>query len=542
VNLRRSAAPSLRSGTPRPEAGRGRRLGLAGLLLASLLLLASFGLAACAREPAAEAEDSTPGVTLVRLDGDVDVGSQALISRAIRAAKSAGDATLLIDLDTLGGELDVLWAMQKQIDEAEKDGVATVTWVHDRAISAGALLALCSKRVYMSSSGTIGASAPVVAGPRGMEEPDEGVREKIVSYLRAQVTAMAERRGRPPALAIAMVDRNMGVRQVKIDGEVRMITGDEWDSLRESGTPVELQKTIVPRGELLTLTARPAVELGIADGIADELKVVLEKLGIPDARVGDALTRSNSEKVVTWLTRLTPLLLLAGLVLGYLELKMPGFGLPGILSIVCFVLLLVGQYLAGLADIPHIVAVAVGAALVAVEVFVLPGTLWLGIGGLLLIVGGLVLGSVGPGFDFGNAFDQRLVLDAAFRIIGSAVVALIVVMVLSRFLPKTPVLRRIVLAPSADVAAFGGAMPESGAIGALPGGLLAGAVGELGRVVTDLRPVGKVELDAHKGYEYEARSVGAVLPRGERVRVVEVSAARLVVEPAPEPAGGSSPA
>jgi membrane-bound ClpP family serine protease len=44
--------------------------------------------------------------------------------------------------------------------------------------------------------------------------------------------------------------------------------------------------------------------------------------------------------------------------------------------------------------------------------------------------------------------------------------------------------------------------------------------------------VGKVALDADPNVEFEARSSGALIDAGERVRVVEFSAARLVVEPA----------
>ena len=101
------------------------------------------------------------------------------------------------------------------------------------------------------------------------------------------------------------------------------------------------------------------------------------------------MSHEEREDFVAWLQALSPLLLIAAFVLAYIELKVPGFGLPGVLSIVCFALLLVGQYLAGLAEVPHIVAVALGAALIAVEVFVLPGTLWLGIAGALLVIGGL---------------------------------------------------------------------------------------------------------------------------------------------------------
>ncbi len=491
-------------------------------------LIAASLLAACGgsdSHPTQDPATPAPGVTLVHVEGELEVGNQALISRAVRSAKSTGNKTLIIELDTPGGGLDVLWAIQKQLLDGEKDGLTLVTWVHNHATSAGALVSLTCKRIYMSSTSTIGASEPVAAGAHGIEAIPEGVRAKVVSFLRAEFRSMAEKRGRPTALAVAMVDRDMGVRQVKVDGETKLITFDEWDSMREAGTNVELVKVVVPRGELLTLTAKEALEYGIADGIADDLEHVLDKLGIPAAVVATPLQRSNSEFVVTWLALLTPYLLLAGLVLGYLELKLPGFGLPGVLSIVCFVLLLAGQYLAGLADVPHIVAVAVGAAMVAVEVFVVPGTLWLGIVGLLLVVGGLILGSLGPGFDISSPMDQELVISAATRILVTASVALVIAFTLSRFLPKIPVGRRLVLAPSTDVAAFAGAMPETQSAHAA-----SARPGALGRSISALRPVGKVVLDDTGAHEWEARSSGALLDAGVRVRVVEVSAARLVVE------------
>jgi membrane-bound ClpP family serine protease len=64
-------------------------------------------------------------------------------------------------------------------------------------------------------------------------------------------------------------------------------------------------------------------------------------------------------------------------------------------------------------------------------------------------------------------------------------------------------------------------------------------VGALGRALTDLRPVGKVELEGRGGADFEARTEGPALDRGARVRVVGVSSGRLVVERAP---AGSSPA
>jgi len=505
-------------------------------LLAPLwFLLACVCAFSCGKPtPAPDAAVPPPGVTYVRLAGaigsavsaPVDVGTQALIQRGIRSAKANGDKTLLLEIDTGGGALDTLWNIEKLLVAAEEDGIEVVSWVHLHAGSAGALLTLSSKRVFIASSGTIGSAEPVTQGAQGIQELEPGVKEKITSFLRSQYASLAEKRGRPAALAIAMVDADAEVRQVKIDGELKLVTGDEWNSLRETGANAELVRVVLPRGKLLNLTAREAVELRFVDGIADSLAEVIQKLGLPpNTVVSPALELTSGDKFVVWLERLTPLLLIAGLVCAYLELKMPGFGLPGILAIVCFALLLAGQYLAGLADIPHIVAVALGAALIAVEVLVLPGTLWLGLTGLVLVVGGLILGSLGPGFDFGNPFDRERIFDATARFLISASLALVFVLVLSRFLPKTPVMKHLVLVPGGDGAAFGGAMPEaSGAAGR------AARVGALGVVTADLRPVGKVVLDAHGAHEFEARSSGPLIENGARVKVVEVSAARLVVE------------
>jgi membrane-bound serine protease (ClpP class) len=526
---------------------RGSRLGKPFLLLAAALTLFGCGREASTLEPGAA---PAPGVTYVRLAGalgaataaPIDVGTQALIQRGIRQAKSNGDKTLILEMDTGGGALDTLWNIEKLLVAAEEDGIEVVTWVHLHAGSAGALLTLSSKRVYMASSGTIGSAEPVTQGAQGLQELEPGVKEKITSFLRAQYASLAEKRGRPAALAIAMVDAEAEVRQVKIDGELRLVTGDEWNSLRESGANAELVRVVLPRGKLLNLTAKEAVELGFVDGIADGLSEVVAKLGLPPQTVvSPALELTNGDKLVVWLARLTPLLLLAGLVCAYLELKMPGFGVPGILAIVCFALLLVGQYLAGLADIPHIVAVAVGAALIAVEVFLVPGSLWLGITGLVLVVGGLILGSLGPGFDFSSPIDRERIVDATARILISASLALVAVLVLSRYLPKTPVMKHLVLVPAGDGTAFAGAMPEASGRTAE-----VARVGAVGTVTSALRPVGKVVLDAHGAHEFEARSAGPLIENGARVRVVEVSAARLVVEAAeaansPPPATEVSP-
>jgi membrane-bound serine protease (ClpP class) len=474
------------------------------------------------------AELKAGGVTHVRIQGELDVGTLGELKRAIQAAESEGNDRLVVEIDTPGGSIDLMWQISKLLRDAASKGVSPVAWIHDHAVSAGVLVALSCDRIYMSPQASIGSAMPVTLGARGIEAlpREEGVREKVTSALRGNFRAMAEKQGRPPALAEAMVDSAAGAYQVKDESGLRVITGREWDDARLSGHPPELVRTIARPGELVNLSAAEAVELSFADGLADDLPQVLEKIGRSGAAVRE-VERAPSDDVLAWLDTFAPALLILGLVLAYAELKAPGFGIAGILSIACFAILLTGRYLAGLADVPDIVAVVVGVALIATEIFVFPGTLWLGIAGGVLVLGGFILGSIGPGFEWRNALDQGLAIDAAFRFMASAIVALIAVFTLSRFLPKTPMLRGLVLDPNrgAGAAAFGGALPEAGSERAS-----LARVGARGSALTALRPVGKVRLDAGAETEFEARAVGRLIEAGERVRVVEVSGGRLVVE------------
>ena len=48
---------------------------------------------------------------------------------------------------------------------------------------------------------------------------------------------------------------------------------------------------------------------------------------------------------------LSPLILILGFVFAFVEFKVPGFGIPGMISIACFAIVLFGRYLVGLADV-----------------------------------------------------------------------------------------------------------------------------------------------------------------------------------------------
>jgi membrane-bound serine protease (ClpP class) len=472
--------------------------------------------------PAASAND----VVHVRIAGALDIGTQSLVRRAIRRA-AAGPERLVIEIDTPGGEIELMFQLATQIADASKDGTLTVAWVHDKALSAGALVAIACERVYMSSQSTIGSALPVVPSQTGGIEAiqDEAAREKVSSAVRATFRAFAESHGRSPAVADAMVDPDLAVFQIKeSSGELRLISKSEWDdrAMTPEGRPHRV-RTVNEEGRLLALSGAEAVELGFADGLAESLEAVFDKIGV---RGAEALTvqRTRSEDVAAFLDQIKFLLLIGGLMAIYAEFKAPGFGLPGIAAILCFALLLFGRYLVGLANVPHIVAVAGGLILIAVELFVLPGTIWFALVGGVLVIGGLVLANIAPGL-LEHELSRELALEETFKLTLSMLAAVAGAVMMSRWLPKVPVFGRLILQPTEGL---GRGMPELASSGS--GGARQPRAGELGRALTDLRPVGKVALDVDGEREYEARSEGAAIEQGARVRLVDVRAGRLIVE------------
>lgn len=495
-----------------------------------LVLSALAARAPCA-PPGAPAGAPGEGLTLVRIEGPLDIGTQALVQRALDGARARGDR-LVVELDTPGGEIELMWQIANALLDASTSGVSTVAWVHDRALSAGSLLALACERVYMRSHSTLGSALPVQVGPGGLlpVSEDESVREKLSSALRGEFRGVAEKRGRSGLLAEAMVDPEVEVLEVRAEGGLRLVSAQELDDMRTRGEQPEFVRTVVEKGELFNTTGSEAVALGLADGLAESREELAGKLGRAGALFTE-IQRTRSEDLATWLYALSPLLLVAGFVLIYLEIKTPGFGLAGILALVCFGVVLFGRYLVGLADIPHVLLIAGGAALVAVELFLMPGTIWPGLLGAAAMVFGLIWSFAGARIGFEYGLDRAIFVEESFRVVGAGFLALLVIWGLSRILPHTPLLSRMVLAGGPP--AQGAGKPEArGARAAIA------RVGARGRALTALRPVGKVALDDQPGLDFEARAEGPEIGGGRRVRVVEVQpSGRLVVaESGEEPA------
>ena len=147
-------------------------------------------------------EDLERGVTHVLVRGPLDVGHQALLRRAIDGAQARGDR-LVLELETPGGEVQLAWRIAKLLDQASKDDVHTVAWINDKALSAGALLALACDEIYMRPTASFGSAQTIRLGPLGPTSvpADEVIVEKEGSSWRSAFRSFAEARNRSAALA-----------------------------------------------------------------------------------------------------------------------------------------------------------------------------------------------------------------------------------------------------------------------------------------------------------------------------------------------------
>jgi membrane-bound ClpP family serine protease len=237
------------------------------------------------------------------------------------------------------------------------------------------------------------------------------------------------------------------------------------------------------------------------------------------------LNRSWSEALVVAMTNLiVRAVLIVIFLLGlFIEMTHPGLMLPGAVAMLALVLLIVPPFLNDMAAWWEILAIAAGLLLVAAEIFLIPGTGFAGVLGMILLFAGLVGTFVGGGSGLFPDSPERQsdLLWGAVTVLLSLAVSGVLMYFFARHFGSMPLVGRLVLQDTD---------PEAG------GGLLAAmaspvlgpvAPGEEGVAITPLRPSGRVQfeqdvLDASADFDY--------VDAGSRVRVVRVEGLRIVVE------------
>lgn len=422
-----------------------------GLLLLSFLLML----------PAIQADTST--VYVIPIEDEVERGLQAFIERGIEEAEDAGAEAIIFEIDTPGGFVDAADGIARLLNKTQLE---TMAFVNQDALSAGAFLALHNDEIYMHPNGRMGAAQVI-------DQAGNAAADKANSAWLASMKNAAQTAGRDPEYALAMADASM--------------------ALPELG---------VAEGELLTLGAQEAEQVGYSQGTVSSLGELLALKGYENASVV-TVDETFSESLARFLTNpiVVPILLsIAGLGL-LLELFTPGVGIPGIIGLSSLLLFFYGHLVAGLAGYESIILLVIGFGLLVAE-FIIPGGV-AGFLGIAAILGSILLAG-------GN------LKSTAIAVLIAMIVATVGMVIVVKFFGKRlDLFKRIILTDATDT--------ESGYVSTTNRPEL---VGKIARTVTALRPSGTIKLDDER---IDAVSEGRFIDNGKDVKIIKVEGSRIVV-------------
>ncbi len=454
-----------------------------------------------------------PQAVIMKIEGGISQALSEAIKRNITSAEERGIPTFILELDTPGGTIEGSRDLADFI--FQRQDIDIIAYVHNDAYSGGTMVALACKEIYMDAAvGRMGDVAPVGAGGQIMSEKLQTVvRETMLTYARA--------RGYPEALVKAMVTPEIQVYRVVMadDPRPRYVTGDQLQALQDGDRAVVRAEPIVPMGQLLTMHADKAVEYGFAKQTVGSTQALYDALDLDAGRV-QRLYLTGSEKLLAFLDMFSPMFIVVGFVLIFMELNNPGFGLPGILGLGCFVLFFLVKWTLHYARLLELILFFIGLALIAMEVFVIPGFGVAGIGGIVLVFVSLLLMFQEFGIPTTEG-ETSVFLVNILKVTGALAGSAVGIAILLRMLPSMPGFQRLVLQGNL-AAAHAGEIIEQHAPG------LAQMVGEVGESLTMLRPSGRARFGE---VVVDVVTQGEFIEKGERIQIHEVHGNRVVVVP-----------
>lgn len=448
-------------------------------------------------------EESYAGKVVVLKIGQNDLingQSFKFMRRTLRRAEEEGAKAIVFKMDTPGGDAMATKNLMREMVETD---VRQFAFIDPEAGSAGALIAAATNEIYMAPSSLVG-SAALVSGT-GVKIEDY-MRKKLESFFDAHVRAIVGKRGHNIDVVRAM-----------------MFVDDKEDRVFGAVT--------VRKGDLLALNAEEAAQ--VVDGKPLFAKAVVEseeELLAAEGLAGVPVVVANQtafERLAWWVKLFSPILILVGLGAGYLEMKAPGFGLGGAISLTAFSLFFFGNFAAGnLAGYELAALFVLGIILILVEIFLIPGTGVAGILGGVAVVSSLFLAMVDE-LDFENIGTEGFTVDRFIEMISYPSLSLalglmggvVVMLLLMRFLPRIPYFGGLLLKKELTT---GAAIDDERAQDTANG-----RMGWTGETVTDLRPTGKAEFD---GQMVDVATSGEFVDKGSKVRIVSESGMGVVVK------------
>jgi membrane-bound serine protease (ClpP class) len=466
-----------------------------------------------------------PDARIIKLEGVIDPIMHEYAEREIRRAIADGANLIIFDITSPGGYLVSSEGLADTISLLDAKQVRTIAYVREYALSGAAIVSMGCDEILMHPDATIGDAGPIEMRPG---QAFERAPEKILSDLRETMKILAERKHRPPALLEAMADRNLEVFQAthRETGRVWYMTQLEIDAAGGEW----IKGGIVPESReenLLTITGRRAHDLKIAGEPVRDMGELKLRLGIPPERVVPAAEQTWVDTFIAILKSpaATYFLFFCGIICIYLEAQTTT-GFFAIAAALCFAVYFWAQFLGGTAEWLEVILFLIGAGLIALEIFVIPGFGVFGITGGLAVVFSLILAS--QTFVIPSTSAELSQLSWTMGMLSSSIISVVVAAaVLSRFLPYIPGLGSLLLAPP-TLAETGPRLDPRLADVSIGGVAAVDLLDRQGVAFSTLRPAGKAQID---GQLIDVVSDGGFVDPGTPVEVILVEGNRVVVRP-----------
>lgn len=284
------------------------------LILPLAAILAGItGVQPAAARPTARLQGA-PLVMVLRAKGALNPAMVEYLKRGIRLAEDRGAQAVVFELDTPGGSIELMTQMVELIRASQMPVIVYIAPRGAMAGSAGTVITLAGHAAAMAPETAIGAASPV--GSSG-EDLGETLEAKAKNILKAQVRALAERRG-PEAVALAEqtieTAEAVSAQEALEIGLIDFIATDIVDLLHQAdGFVVEM-----PQGETALDTAGSVMQ-DVPMSLIEQLLAIL----------------TNSSVVFV--------LLFVGVQAILIEISSPGGWVAGFLGVVCLALAAYGM-------------------------------------------------------------------------------------------------------------------------------------------------------------------------------------------------------
>jgi len=426
-----------------------------GLTLVALFLMSGLATLAQVREGP---------VMVIEVRGIINPLTAQYLDRALRLAEQRSARVLVVLLDTPGGLDSATRDMVQALLESPLPTVVYVAPRGARATSAGLFITLAADVAAMAPATHIGAAHPVPLG----QDISEVMDEKATSDAAALVRSVATTRGRNAEWAERAVRENLSVTadEALEQNVIDLIAEDLDDLLRQ----LDGREVPTSSGPVVLRTEGAPVERRPMNVVERFMHI------ISDPNIAYLLLASGS------------LLLIA-------ELADPGLSLPGIASVVCFILAFMAL---GSLPVNWAGVVLLGVAVIFFVVGLLTDTeAIVTVAGLVpFVLGSLILFSpftISPPAAPDLRVNPWLIGIMAAAILTFSLVVLRAILAATRLPPKSGAQR---------------------------------LVGRRGIARTDLSPGGQVRVELE---EWSAVAIGDSIQAGEPVQVVGISGVRLQV-------------